>query len=706
MSTTRKRLTGFGVSSLLLALALAAAAVVVGVVDRYNTRLDVTATRQQQLAPRTLAVLDRAAPLGEVEIVVAVDTGSLEPWSRRTVTDVLDLFSHAGHVRTSEIDVGSAEGQLEFGRLLDRLIERERVGIDEHIAAMQRAAAEATAVAAALDQQLTPALLGVRDSLLDTPTAEALEQWAAVTRAASQQLAAAGTRALAALTEPDPSLPIPPLNDHEAALSTSLQQRVDELEALAAGLAQLSGAGVGNDQIGQTADAIARLARDLRDRLARQIDALSRLPRLDVLRVAKALGSAEVALVIGPPGTGVTGIDIGTLYEPEVVASDGTRLIGDVRFQAEELFGSAIAAVLSTARPIVVLTHGEAQPILERAGFFEGIRQRLSRRGIDLAEWTASQDPEPPALTDLDPDGVRPVVYAILSPDSSASARGDGDLAGPERAIALGRAVALLLERREAVLVNVNPSVLPAYGEPDPIIAPLLLLGLEVATDRPLLRSVADTRTRRVHTEMTLTGSTGQHPILSATQHLPTTLSWPVPISASESNSTWLTTPLLIVEDDPAVWGESQWLGLWQTPREQRGLIPGLPTFDEGIDSRGGPWVIALAAERRNQPAGVRSGRVVVVGSNAWFADPIAFARHETDGRVALVSPGNTELFEAAVLWLAGEDELIAQSAGARATPLVGPLGAGALSALRWALVAGLPLGTLALGVLWRVVRG
>ncbi len=76
------------------------------------------------------------------------------------------------------------------------------------------------------------------------------------------------------------------------------------------------------------------------------------------------------------------------------------------------------------------------------------------------------------------------------------------------------------------------------------------------------------------------------------------------------------------------------------------------------------------------------------------------------DGRVVPVNPGNAELFEAAVLWLAGEDELVAQSAGARATPLVGDIAPGRLAAVRWALVAGLPLATLILGIAWRVTRG
>ncbi len=736
MSTPRRQLTGLGISSLLLALTLAATAVVIRLGDRYNARLDVTTTREQQLAPRTLAVLDRASMLGDVEIVVAVDVAALEPWSRRTVADVLDLFQHTGSVRTSEIDVGSAQGQVEFGSLLDRLIAREQEGINTHIAAMQHAAARATAVAATLDQQITPTLRSLRDTISTPsgagvspasdaqdsggqdahpttqtggrnthPTANALGQWATLTRSISQQLSAASTRALTALSEPDPTLPIPPLHDHEAALGNTLQLRANELEALAGFLDQLAASGTGTPSTASTADTIARTARTLRDTLARDIDTLSRLPRLDVLRVAKALGSAEVALVIGPPGTGVTGIDIAALYEPQVVASDGSRLIGDVRFQAEELFANAVASTLSTAHPIVVLTHGESQPILDRAGFFTGIRQRLSTRGIDLTEWTASQNPEPPTLTTLDPDAIRPVVFVILSPDSSASARNQDDLAGPERAPALGRAVALLLERREAVLLSVNPSILPSYGEADPITAPLTQLGLTIATDTPLLKSVSDTRTRQVLTEMTLRANTGSHPILAATRNLRTTLSWPVAITAN-TNTSWHTTPLLVADNDPSIWGESQWLPLWQTPREQRGLIPGLPIYNEDIDQRGGPWTVALAAERTDQPQGVRAGRVVVVGSNAWFADPIAFARQETDGRLSLVSPGNAELFEAAVLWLAGEDELIAQSAGARATPLVGSISPGTLSALRWALVAGLPLGTLALGMLWRMVKG
>ncbi|MDQ7014467.1 MAG: hypothetical protein Q9O74_11310 [Planctomycetota bacterium] len=736
---SHRRLAETAASFAVLLLALVAAGVVVAVGDRFHARADVTTTGEQQLAPRTLAVLDQVAALGEIEIVVAVDSSAVEPWSRQTVLDVLDLFGNAGNVRAAEIDIGSADGQARYTRLLQRLVDREQAGIDQHVETIAAASALTAETARALEQQLAPALNALGTALpgTDANTRAArsgLDQWAALFRVGSRQLAEAAARAGRALTEPDPSFPIPPLDDVETALRNAMLQRTTELEALAGDLdevAALEGAAA--------ASALADRARTLRDQLAREADALTRLPRLDVLRVAKALGAAEVALVIGPPGTGVTGIDIRTLYEPTIVAADGTRTMGDVRLRAEELLASAVSSVGSTARPIVVLTHGESRPILEAASFFSGIRNRLSQRGIDVAEWAASRDAEPPTLTDLDPDGLRPVVYLVLSPDSSASARNEDDLPGPERANALGRAVSLLLARREPVLISLNPSVLPSYGERDPIAAPLADLGIIAGTATPLLRRVADTRSSRVLTEFALRAPApgdaphaphaphSAHAILEATRNLPTALSWPIPLTTAP-DATVTTTPLLTIDadphvgndtdthagsdvgGDPAIWGESQWLRLWQTPAEQRQLLPDPPRFDEGVDRRvpadGGPWVVALAATRPDQAENARSGRIVVVGSNAWFADPLAFAYETTDGRVALRTPGNAELFEAAILWLAGQDELIAASASARARPLIKPLDPGTLTALRWALVAGLPLLTLGLGIVWRIVRG
>jgi hypothetical protein len=708
MSTIRRRLVGAGTAALLLILGLAAAAVAVAVGERYSARVDVTSAGEQRLAPSTLAVLEQAALLGEVEIVVAVDAASLEPWARRTVRDVLDLLEHAGRVRASEIDVGSVEGQAAYGALLGRLIEREREGIDRHIVAVGSAAAQAEASGGQLGQRVAPGLLALRDLLgggeQAAGVASGLEQWAVVVRAASTRLAEAAGAARSALAEPDPALPIPPLAQHEAALRQVLNERSTELESLTRELEALAGSAFGTDELRSAAQALARTAAEARDALARASDALGRLPRLDVLRIATALGAAEVALVIGPPGTGVSGIDIGTLYEPDIVASDGTRITGDVRFQAEELLASAVSTVLSAARPIVVLTHGESASILDNRQYFAGAGERMARRGIDMAEWRALREPEPPELRELDPDGTRPRVYAVLAPDSSAAARSPDEAPGPERATAVGRAVERLIEDRAAVLLSVVPSVLPSYGEADPVAEPLAALGVDLRTGVMLLRGEASARAQELRTEFEVVPRGEGHVVLGATSNLLTMLSYPVPIEWSGAAGVEVT-PLLTVAESGSVWGETQWVRLWQTPREQRPLLPEKPRPDAGVDDTEGPWTVAAAIERTDGGA-ARIGRIVVVGSSGWFFDPVAARYQSTDGRVALAWPGNAELFEAAVLWLAGEDELIAQSAGARATPLVGPIEPGKLSMLRWGLIAGLPLLTLAVGVVWRLVRG
>lgn len=706
---SHRRLAETASAVLVLLLALVAAGVVIAVGDRFRARADVTTTGEQQLAPRTRAVLEQVSMLGPIEIVVAVDGTAVEPWSRQIVLDVLDLFGNAGNVRAAEIDVSSAQGQADYARLLQRLIDREQNGIDQHVEAVSAAAALASSAAESLQQQFAPAMPALANAITAAgPNADAarsgLDQWAALLRVSSRQLADAAAAATRAVTEPDPRLPIPPLDDAETRLRATLLQRAAELEALAGDLrevAPLDGAAA--------ATTLADRVSDLRDGLVREAEALTRLPRLDVLRVARALGASEVALVVGPPGTGVTGVDIRTLYEPSIVVADGTRTMGDVRLRAEELLSSAVSAIGSTARPIVVFTHGESRPILDAAPFFTGIRGRLSQRGIDIAEWVATRDAEPPTLNTLNPDGVGPVVYIVLSPDSSASARSEDDLPGPERAVALGRALGLLLARREPVLLSLYPSVLPSYGELDPVAAPLADLGIVAATATPLLSRSADARASQVLTEFSLLASGVEHPIHAATKNLPTVLSWPIALTTAE-DAALDTTPLLSLPTGETVWGESQWLSLWRTQANQRHLMPDPPRYDAGVDparpAPGGSWTLALAATRADQPADARSGRVVVVGSNAWFTDALAFAYDATDNRVTLRSPGNAELFEASILWLAGQDELIAASAGARARPRIKPLDAGTITAIRWAVVAGLPLLSLGAGIAWRVLRG
>jgi hypothetical protein len=112
------------------------------------------------------------------------------------------------------------------------------------------------------------------------------------------------------------------------------------------------------------------------------------------------------------------------------------------------------------------------------------------------------------------------------------------------------------------------------------------------------------------------------------------------------------------------------------------------------------------AAVERTVSGVDRPQRLVVIGSNSWFTDQVMGEAASVDGRIVPANPGNLELMEASIYWLAGQDDAIAQSATARAVPLIRSLDPGMLSLLRWLAIAGLPGAVLALGVAWRLARG
>jgi hypothetical protein len=211
------------------------------------------------------------------------------------------------------------------------------------------------------------------------------------------------------------------------------------------------------------------------------------------------------------------------------------------------------------------------------------------------------------------------------------------------------------------------------------------------------------------------------HPIGRAVRGLPLRLEWPIAIQtpdtaertagaptsaepgAGSTDSNTTATPIYTV-DDPNVWAESQWLSYWQVRMAEHDLVPNKPARDSQRDLAAAAQTPVVVAAERRAPSGPQ--RLVVVGSNTWFMDRIAQERAMVDGRPVLTNPGNSELFEAAVYWLAGQDQMIAQSPTARAVPLIRPLGGGTLLLLRWGAIAGLPGLVLLAGLAWRLARG
>lgn len=707
----------FGTMTAVLVLAATVSLVVVNILGaRVAARIDVTSTREHRLSPRTLNLLAGLEPGYEVVIAAPIrDRRAIDPRALERVADVLDKLRRVKSAKGSApiqptlIDTGSASGMAAYESLLQRLGEREKAKIKQSTDALATAVGGIEQLAAALEA-LSPKLQAVQEAIpSDAPGAATnrayFEQRAAEARVGARSLKDLADKARKVLAANLSPIPTPDID----AAADLLRQPITDVTAGLADIAEncqkfATAANMPAPAL-QLAKPAAADASAQHDRAAVIRDTLDRLPRLDILRIAKALQTTSVALVIGP--TGLTAIDLEQLFPPAsaIDAAGGTR--ADLGRNAEELIGTAIASIAQPIKPIVVTIHGQPIRGFTKSPDFAILLDRLALRGIDVVEWAASLDAEPPAVTKLDPAGNRPVVCIALDTDTTQNPPGIKGQNGPERAERLGKALASVINSDEPLLLSLNPSTLPTYGQPDPVAAVLGKFGLSADTARPLLRERFTPEGRSVDAFQSVRATEGTNPLLGATKGLPIRLEWPIALHEAkpeEGGGRTTVTPLIQIAD-PAAWGESQWLTYWQIGLQNHAKAPNKPAKDSEKDDTKGPWTVAAAAER-TVPGLDKAQRLVVVGSNTWFRDAIAQERVLVDGRPTLSNPGNAELFEAAIYWLAGQDQMIAQSATARAAPLIRPMSGATLPAIRWLAIAGLPALVLLAGMAWRLLRG
>jgi hypothetical protein len=735
-STATGRIARSWVFAAVLIVAAVAGGVFANIIGtRFAARIDVTATGEHRLSPRTLSVLDGLAVPGsggEHRMILAAPLRTLNPQARVEVTDVLaEMSRRQPKFVVSWLDTqgDGSGGANEFKKIAEDLYERERGLIESQAATIRGTLDAARATGEAMTATASAKLLEIREQLPGgTRAGESarrfFEDRAAIARVAGEDLRRAADEAAAALT-PDATavLPIPRTDiagdKLRGAIKTALTQSDDLLRELGR---IKDGEGV-TPAVREAAENLRRTLTPQRDRLALAADPLERLRKPDVLRIAEALRAERAVILVGP-GTGKAGSGeasgVGTLAALDfdaVVASDeaisATTRVGaggfaraDLRRRAEAVVASALAAMSTPLRPIVVFMHAEPRPFMEQVPLFAKLTERLELRGIDVVEWCVMQSPDPPVLSTKTPAGERPVVYVTLAPDSSTGTQ--GEQAGSQRAGVLGQAMARLADSGSPMLVSMNPSVLPTFGEKDPTVAVVERFGLMADTGKPILAESITPRGRVVGTDqivqpMPAGDDTKGRAILNAVRGLPTFFGWAVPITVSPQPPAGSSrTPLYTIENS-AAWAETQWLGYWQIAGEQRGLVPNPPKFDEGKDQRG-PWTVAFAAER--PIPGGSTQRLVAVGSNNWYTDFVMQREGVIDGRAVLINPGNAELFDAAVLWLAGQESLIAASPEARSVPLVSALSERQIFLLRAFLIAGLPMLVLAIGLAYRLVNG
>ena len=355
-------------------------------------------------------------------------------------------------------------------------------------------------------------------------------------------------------------------------------------------------------------------------KLAKSDDALRRLGRLELGDLAMQLTEGQGAIMMSP--TRATMISASLLF-PATRSSSG--IAQDQRFRGEQIISSALRSLDAEEIPQVVFVHAEEQSLLvkNKVGVdIAAVQGLLESSRFRVLEWNPA-DSARPSL------GDGPIVYVVIPPSSRAG------LEISQREQTLLDAVTGLLAGNEAVMLNVQPSLLPRYGQVDPWAKLLLQLGVEANTSKVVLQQVA-VGPQQVHIQRAqlIDRSVGEHSIARAVDSRRIYMPLPIEISGGES--------LLAIMPDDDRWLDENWAA------ETDGT--GKTRLQEELS------VASAVVHHEN-------ARAIVVGSGGWLLSWAADrAAQLGDGQVTMANPGNSEFLLASVSWLAGLDEWIAAS--------------------------------------------
>ncbi|TVQ79256.1 MAG: hypothetical protein EA380_04860 [Phycisphaeraceae bacterium] len=695
-----KRRTRYTVLALILFSALTlGAAFAVALGTRYHTRLDLTATREHTLSPRTIETLSKLD--ADHTLVISARFQQIDQRALQRIRDLLDAFTQASpRISFREINLNSPAA-------LDQAEAVVRLSLQNHSDAAQRHTDALTRASEALEgiAERTDEIAALAQSLVQRQQpGEFRRTWNdnASAAAALPPLAREAAEILRAHREM-PILAEVRLPQVDAAL-TAIEPTLTTIDVTLAGIMTLC-----QQTLRTAASEDAALARQMlsgaeraRDDALRTRDALGALDPLDPLSVARVLEAQEAVLILGPAQT--TAVDFQSLLPRRLEDAGGTRL----RMAGESLISAAIAASANPVQPVLILVHAEPTNLMRSSGrLSQGAENqigmlvgRLRQQRVRVHEWPVLLSPRPPDRSTLQiADRETPIVWFVLG------APGGGQLGERiERRDRLSTAILRLVEAGESILLTVGPSELPAIGDTDPLVEALPLFGITSDSGRLLIRRASTPQGPAPAVDFTLRRSTGEHPIARALDALPTYLRAATPLRPDDQPpdgaSVW---PVLAIPASADTWAMAAWQSLLR-----QGMTR-LPNPDPMRDDVEGPWPIVVAAER-TPPDTARDDskqqRLVAVAAAAWFTDATTQAASQVDGIVTRRFPGNDELFDASFAWLAGLDDQIGAGPSVRDVPRIADLSDAQILAMRWALIAGLPVLVLLSGLAFRWLRG
>ncbi|HLL87815.1 MAG TPA: hypothetical protein VK324_00780, partial [Tepidisphaeraceae bacterium] len=426
--------------------------------------------------------------------------------------------------------------------------------------------------------------------------------------------------------------------------------------------------------------------------------------KLDTLR--QSLSQRNSILVLGEN-------DIKVIGEEKVWQDDVDRpammRAGDVKlkskFAGEQQVTSAILSLSQKTKPVVVFVRpgGPAMtspgiPGFQRGGPFAAVAERLRDYNFDVVEKDLSgqsamqppmqgMPPEPEATDEQLKTGVW-VVLNYPTQQNPMMGFSPPSPVGPKLAEHLkqgGSALVLNAPRADAL-----EEALKDWGVS--LQSGKLVVHESAAGDGPRSRDLVE-EAKKVPYIFVLQ-EYGQHPLAKALASLDGVIVPLMPVQTRDAAGV-KTTPLLPIPTTPKSWGESDTEDVFAGNK---------PTFDEKADTAA-PVFGGAAAEK----ADGTGGRLVVLGSLEFATNQLVILPDEEllrRGVLVARFPGNAELVQNSVFWLARQEPMIAISPAAMEVSRIGPMSDATLRAWRVGLLLiALPGAVLAAGVMTYFAR-
>jgi len=391
-----------------------------------------------------------------------------------------------------------------------------------------------------------------------------------------------------------------------------------------------------------------------------QVDGTLRgLGVLELGQLATQLTVGEGAIILSPQRA--TMIPKSMLF-PEYIGGSKTIAI-DQRFRGEQIISSAMRSLQSGITPTVIFVHAEEHSLLGQRPNNVDVRAArglLETSRFNVREWIPFDGPRPPVSED-------PVVWVIIPPSSRAG------LEVSRREQKLLDAVRSLLAGGESVMLNLQPSLLPRYGQKDPWNTIANSLGVRSDTEHVLVERVAvGPNTLEIQRGQLITETNSEHIVARAVNGRQLYIPLPIALEGGE--------PLLIVKPSEDRWLDQRW------EREILDIAEKTPLANDVS--------IATAIEQNG------GARAIVVGSSGWLLSWAADRAISLGGdKIAMVNPGNSELLLASVEWLSGLDDWIAAGPIGQQSSRVQGLSQSMYLMWTGVLVLGIPISLLGIAV-------